>query len=163
MKKLALLILAASLLSGCSLMNPYYEDFRCKATDDTGRCVDSITAYKHATGELDLPKQNEDGEWDCPDGNCGTGGAVSLTGGLQKGVRKTREEYLRERDRRLTDLIKAPTAPLMTPPKVLEVLVAPYKNATGKLYGYRYAHMKVEDSDFVLGDFYDDLTRGGSF
>ncbi len=35
------------LLAGCGpVLNPYNEDFNCRAKDDTGECIDTPTAYQ---------------------------------------------------------------------------------------------------------------------
>ncbi len=37
------------LLTGCGpVLNPYNEDFKCRARDDAGECIDTPTAYKKA-------------------------------------------------------------------------------------------------------------------
>ena len=41
-----------ALVSGCSgvkdAVNPYEENFRCKAKDSEGKCLDTPTAYREA-------------------------------------------------------------------------------------------------------------------
>ena len=37
------------LLTSCGpVLNPYNEDFKCRARDDAGECIDTPTAYKKA-------------------------------------------------------------------------------------------------------------------
>ena len=49
---LLLIAIAAIALSACSplqtAINPYEEDFKCKARNNEGECVDTPTAYKNA-------------------------------------------------------------------------------------------------------------------
>ncbi len=42
-------LLLLMLLTSCGpVLNPYNEDFKCRAKDDTGECIDTPTAYKKA-------------------------------------------------------------------------------------------------------------------
>ncbi|ORJ57496.1 TraV family lipoprotein [Geothermobacter hydrogeniphilus] len=47
MKKLLILIPLALALSGCSVLNPYEENFRCPG-GDSGKCIDVTGAYEEA-------------------------------------------------------------------------------------------------------------------
>lgn len=49
MKRLTILILAALTLSGCAVLNPYEENFRCPG-GDSGKCIDVSGAYDEARG-----------------------------------------------------------------------------------------------------------------
>ena len=59
MKRLFSCLLVLALVSGCAgvkdAVNPYEENFRCKAKDSEGKCVDTPSAYRGAR----LP----DGHW----------------------------------------------------------------------------------------------------
>ena len=51
--------------------------------------------------------------------------------------------------KKLTGLLDEPKTPLIAPPKVMRVLLLPYKNDRD-LYMYRYAYFVVDDFRWVL-------------
>lgn len=116
-----LLLLIA--LTGCgAALNPYNENFRCQAPEDSGQCVDTKTAYEEATGLGQAsggkpPKAEESAE------------AARLT--------------------RLAELLHEPQTPMIAPPRVLRVLILPYKGS-GDLFMARYAYLQVEPANWVL-------------
>ena len=116
-----LLLLIA--LTGCgAALNHYNENFRCQAPEDSGQCVDTKTAYEEATG-------------------FGQG-----SGGTQK---KAEENAETARLTRLAELLHEPQTPMIAPPRVLRVLILPYKGS-GDLFMARYAYLQVEPANWVL-------------
>ena len=90
MRILACLTVLA-LVSGCAgvkdAVNPYEENFRCKAKDSDGKCLDTPTAYKEAR---------------LPDGQMSE--AASNTSQI---------EAQNSRYKALTDLLEAPETPVL--------------------------------------------------
>ena len=119
----------AALATGCArVLNPYEEDFKCKASADGGKCVDTPTAYKDArypTPEAGSPDQQ---------------------------ISTAKAEAQDSRYRTLTNLLDDPKAPLLKPPKILRVLLLPYKGEAGELFMTRYAYVEVHPADWVLTD-----------
>ena len=110
-------------LTGCgAVLNPYNENFRCQAPEDSGQCVDTKTAYEEATG---LGKKS-DGK-----------------------PLKAEESAEAARLRRLAELLQEPQTPMIAPPRVLRVLILPYKG-NGDLFMTRYAYLQVEPANWVL-------------
>lgn len=116
------------LLTGCGpVLNPYNEDFKCQAKNDMGECIDTPTAYKKAR----YPEITEEGS-SPPD--------------------STQQEALNNRYRILAGLLKEEKKPLLQPPKILRVLLLPYKGEGEELFMSRYVYLKVEDSKWILTD-----------
>ena len=137
--KLLLLLGCIALLSnGCAPMkdaiNPYEETFKCKAAEDTGECIDTPTAYEKAR----YPEQEADRYIeDNPD------------------VQELHIKKLTVQEQRykaLTRLLEKPKKPLLQPPKILRVLLLPYKGENEELFMTRYVYVKIEDSKWILTD-----------
>jgi len=60
------LLLLVLLLSACApvkdVINPYNEDFKCRAKDDAGKCIDTPTAYREARYPEAKEGQTESGD-----------------------------------------------------------------------------------------------------
>ena len=166
----ATVALAGALASGCAALNPYDEHTYCRATDERGRCLDVVSAYTEAVGadkhldrEIGLPRP--------PSPPTGPGAGAKPPNGAppleaREGASPApptaagaelspREQYLAARDARLAELLREPETPMLAPPKLLRVLILPYKERTGdfdELFLHRYTYVKVESSDFLLAD-----------
>ena len=128
MKRLCICLLVLSLVSGCAsvkdAVNPYEENFKCRAKDSEGKCVDTPSAYKEAR---------------LPD-NQNTNSSTSTS----------QIEAQDSRYKTLADLLEAPETPVLNPPKILRVLLLPYKGENNELFMTRYAYLEIEPSQWVL-------------
>jgi len=124
-----ILIGAVLILSGCSplktAINPYEEDFKCRAADDTGKCVDTPKAYEEARYP-DIEKEKTTAE---PD-----------------------QQVPGNRYKLLAGLLEEGKKPLLQPPKILRVLLLPYRGENDELFMTRYVYLKIEDSQWILTD-----------
>ncbi len=122
-------LLFVLLLSGCGpVLIPYNEDFKCRAKDDTGECVDTPTAYKKAR----FPEADEEEN--------------------SEPIANPQQELQDNRYKLVAELLEEETKPLLQPPKILRVLMLPYKGEGEELFMSRYVYLKVEDSQWVLTD-----------
>lgn len=102
------------------VLNPYNEDFKCRARDDAGECIDTPTAYKKARyPETETTKKTE----------------------LQNGVKQEMQD---NRYAVLAQLLQEEKKPLLQPPKILRVLLLPYKGEGEELFMSRYVYVKIE-------------------
>ena len=128
MKRLFTCLLVLSQVSGCAsvkdAVNPYEENFKCRAKDSEGKCVDTPSAYKEAR---------------LPD-NQGTDSSTSTS----------RIEAQNSRYKTLADLLEAPETPVLNPPRILRVLLLPYKGENNELFMTRYAYLEIEPAQWVL-------------
>ena len=126
MKTIYVGLLILTVVAGCApvknAVNPYEENFRCRARDSEGQCVDTPTAYRQAR---------------VPDPATATTSAVQ-------------DEAQGERYRAISDLLAAPETPLLNPPKILRVLLLPYRGEANELFMSRYAYLEIEPAEWVL-------------
>ncbi len=125
---LAVLLLA--LLAACNTVgntiNPYKSNFNCPYKE-SGRCISMTGAYDESRGQKMQPMDP----------------ANSLI--PTSGERAYQESVYKK----LAGLLDEPKTPLIAPPKVMRVLLLPYKNDRD-LYMYRYAYFVVDDFRWVL-------------
>ncbi len=128
MKPVLISLLILLFVSGCAgvkdVVNPYEEDFRCRTRDEAGSCLDTAAAYQEAR----LPVSPE-GEPIATDAQV---------------------EAQNSRYRVLAELLEEPETPLLQPPKVLRVLLLPYRGEDNELFMTRYAFLEVERAQWVL-------------
>jgi len=136
MKLLCSSLLLLSLLSGCGsvkdVVNPYEENFKCRAKDSEGKCVDTPTAYRDAR----YP-------------------AATQEPGVTEGVGQLNISKLDAQNSRyktLAGLLENPEAPMLNPPKILRVLVLPYKGDSNELFMTRFAYLEIEKAQWILTD-----------
>ncbi|BCO09254.1 hypothetical protein GF1_16300 [Desulfolithobacter dissulfuricans] len=128
--KYGLAILASVTLTGCgAALNPYHEDFNCKAPASDGRCLDTPTAYEEAVKINDMVLVDKSDAKIDP----------------EREVQASRYETLAK-------LLKKPRKPILEPPKVLRVLLLPYKGDGNELFMSRYVYVTVEEARWVLTD-----------
>jgi len=125
-------LLLIFLLTACGplqeTVNPYNENFKCRAMDDAGECIDTPTAYKKA--RYPEPARGDE---------------VKPTTGITREIQDNRY-------RLVAGLLKEEKKPLLQPPKILRVLLLPYKGEGGELFMSRYVYVKIEDSKWILTD-----------
>jgi conjugal transfer pilus assembly protein TraV len=128
MTRVLISLLILLFVSGCAgvkeVVNPYEEDFRCRTRDEAGTCLDTAAAYQEAR----LP--------DNPEGEATAADALA--------------EAQDSRYRVLAELLEEPETPLLQPPKVLRVLLLPYRGEDNELFMTRYAFLEVERAQWVL-------------
>jgi conjugal transfer pilus assembly protein TraV len=130
-KQLIMMLSLSFALSGCAgWINPYASDFTCPKTED-GKCVSVSTAYEESLNK---------------EPRAGAAGSSARPG---DGIRA----YEQEMFRKLTGLIREPTAPLVKPPTVMRGLVLYYPGDENELYSYRYVYFFADKPTFVLGDY----------
>jgi len=122
-----LLALLASCNTVGNTINPYKSNFNCPYKE-SGKCISMTGAYEESRRELAQPTDP------AKEGLTPTSGEKAY----QEGVYK-----------KLAGLLEEPKTPLIAPPKVMRVLLLPYKNDRD-LYMYRYAYFVVDDFRWVL-------------
>ena len=144
MRKLNLLlflgIAIAALSSGCSTVgeaiNPYSAQFKCEMTDN-GRCTSMTGAYLGSLQKDPKSGKNVNGK------NGKTADPPTAA--------SSETAYQEALFKKLSGLLEEPTTPVIAPPKVMRVLLLPYK-AEKDLFMYRYVYFVVDDYAWVLGD-----------
>ncbi len=125
-----------ALAAGCSLLNPYQGEFPCPQAEK-GKCQPLKAAY-------------EDSLKKCPGGNCGnTAAAAGRT--MKEGIAEA--AYQQEVFATLRGLLEKPRAPMTVPPKVMRVLLLPYRGDANELYMARYLYFFSEDPRWIMGEY----------
>jgi conjugal transfer pilus assembly protein TraV len=142
MRRLGLLIFLTIFLIGCaSVFNPYESDFQCPETDK-GKCVSVQDAYGESM-QKNLSKENKDE----------LKNEKTKKGDVSASQGKKNNDYQEALYRELAGLLKEPITPVVAPPKVMRVLLLPYKGDSNELYMLRYIYFFVEEPKWILGDY----------
>jgi conjugal transfer pilus assembly protein TraV len=176
MKRLFLLAMAAVLVSGCSLLNPYKSDFACPDYD-RGKCAHVEDAYKESLkGKRDNKATVEERAAACRKcreqaeksnlpvdvlcSSCAGRPEKGAGASFDHGASKTDTLYQREVNKKLTGMLKKPNTPLLAPPKIMRVLMLPYKGDGNELYMMRYIYLMADEPRWVVGDYLIDREEG---
>jgi len=143
-------------LSGCGglvgeLVNPYAENFKCRTKDDAGKCIDTSSAYKEAR----FPGVDNASETSCTNVSGDTLPCPPATTAEGNIATKTNINQLTAQNSRykaLTELMQQPDKPMLEPPKIMRVLMLPYKGENDELFMTRYVYLKLKESGWVLTD-----------
>lgn len=131
-------MLSVVILNACSIVNPYEEDFSCRANPESGKCVNTKTAYADA-----LATESQDNLPPQPTEN-------PLRFDMAPGSNRGKALYEERLYRQLAEIIEQPNTPIMVPPKLVRVLLLPYKGTEGELYMPRYTYLQVDEAQWVL-------------
>ena len=132
-----------TIFSGCaSFWNPYDSEFNCPLTYN-GKCISVEEAYKESfkPANEDTDEEQSLKEKNCKGKECGIYSDDSAEKQYQKALYKE-----------LAGLIKLPETPVISPSKVMRVMILPYKDGT-TLYMNRYVYFIAEEPAWVLGDY----------
>jgi len=142
MKRVLYLLTFAFLLGGCSVLNPYKSEFTCPQKEN-GKCVGVDSAYYESlTKTKDKIENPESLKKDNSDK------AKTKVGG-----QKSENLYQEEVYRKLTGLLREPVTPLVVPPRVMRVLLLPYKGEGGELFMPRYVYFMADDPQWIMGGY----------
>jgi len=142
MRRLVLLFVLAIFLTGCaSVLNPYESDFQCPDTD-RGKCVSVQDAYGESMQKNSSTENKDEVKSEKP-----------KEGGTLESQGKKNNDYQEALYKELAGLLKEPLTPIVAPPKVMRVLLLPYKGDSNELYMIRYVYFFVEEPKWILGDY----------
>lgn len=112
--------------SGCSILNPYNEEFMCPNVSK-GMCTSVEDAYANSTQPLVAPAT-------LPQKQIAT---------------DSQNTFELNRNIILSNIIKEPKQPVMSPPEIARVLILPYSTENGSMmYGERYAYIIIKQASF---------------
>jgi conjugal transfer pilus assembly protein TraV len=137
MRFLLLVSAATALLTGCTSFMPYDDEFRCRSTDGTGKCLNMHQAYNKAVAGI-------------APGNTQPKTAAAKPDAYNGYV----DRYYAE----IASMVDKPITPMVKQAKTIRTLILPYpgKGDTKTLWMERYAYTIIQEPDFVLGQY---LTR----
>jgi len=136
---LCLLVAAVTLYSGCSILNPYRSEFPCPQKEN-GKCVGVENAYDES---LKTGKENPEKP----------GKTVPEKTTADGSGKRSELLYQEEVYRKLAGLLREPVTPLVAPPRVMRVLLLPYRGDGGELFMPRYVYFMAEDPRWIMGGY----------
>lgn len=156
--------LTLPLLASCAtVMNPYEDSFGCPKTGN-GKCVSIEDAYQES---LEDASSGYDKSWDRVE-------AYPETWDTKKTEKRQEDDWdddewedekaqqavvvkevpaLNYADAlysEMTRLLKEPVTPMISPPKIMRVLLLPYKGSDKELFMYRYVYFMVDEPSWIL-------------
>lgn len=149
-KAIIFVVVLAFSLSGCAVINPYESDFSCPETFH-GKCISVQGAYEESLS-------GKDDAYEPAIDNCIGGKCPERTEGKRQTLRPDSVEdrnynaYRSALYSRYDQLLREPQTPVVVPPKVMRILMLPYKGQDGEFFMYRYAYFFTEEPKWILGD-----------
>ncbi|MEM5854804.1 MAG: TraV family lipoprotein [Candidatus Aenigmatarchaeota archaeon] len=151
MKRFILFILSSFLFACSAAVNPYQKEFSCPHPDP-GKCVGIPQAYQESLKSEEtkvgyqLYKEFEKEKRDQKDGN-----ETSYYLRDFMLLSPAERQYVESLYDILSKLLKDPKTPIMTPPKIVRVLILPYQDFSGKnFYSARYVYVLVDEPKWIL-------------
>ncbi len=142
MKRVLFALISTALFASCSVLNPYKSEFTCPQKEN-GKCVGVDNAYYESLSKTKDKSEN-------PESLKKNGQEKSS----EKGSGQRSELlYQEEVYRKLTGLLREPVTPLVAPPKVMRVLLLPYKGEGGELFMPRYVYFMADDPRWIMGGY----------
>ena len=179
MNKALYSIVATGLLCGCSMINPYQSEFSCPDTFK-GKCASVREVYmedaagkpqsrveekkeENPAAKSGCTSMNSVSEADGPVTACSdaapvatetpTAGNPSLpVTGAGNPEERNFNQYRSALFDKFSGLLKEPKTPIVSPPKVMRVLLLPYTGQENEFYMLRYVYFFVDKPRWILGD-----------
>jgi len=160
-----LLIGAFCAVCGCaSVLNPYKDNFTCPDFD-RGRCVHVEEAHRQSLQasrsresaetcdkcRREAKKKGISGKAYCTECSRRDGSGVPRCSAPDE-AGSAETMYQAEVHRKLAALLRTPNAPILAMPKVMRVLVLPYRGDGNELYMMRYVYVMADEPKWVLGE-----------
>lgn len=137
-----LFIPIALLLGGCSIFNPYSSEFSCPE-GYKGKCISVTGAYNEAKAGV----EHETGSGDQKNDD-----KKNVDAGPETVESRNYSAYKASLYQRFDDLLKEPRTPIVAPPKVMRVLLLPYRGQDNEFYAMRHVYFFVDEPRWILGD-----------
>ena len=174
MKKVLHSIVATGFLCGCSMINPYQSEFSCPDTFK-GKCASVREVYmEDADGSPQNKAANTPVKPRCETtyNDTESGGQVTTCSDprpaeMGKGAagnatlaapvagnpeERSYNQYRSSLFDKFNGLLKEPKTPIVSPPKVMRVLLLPYTGQENEFYMLRYVYFFVDKPRWILGD-----------
>ena len=163
------LILACT--AGCSILNPYDAEFPCKGSYG-GKCSSVRNSHMESLSGMDNGVYEKLNPPPCEGEDCMAVAAQrkpsteeSRNVPDQRGdhllrgseAQAAEAAYKTSLYKRLDSLLQEPKMPVVAPPKVMRILMLPYKGQEGEFYMMRHLYFFVDEPRWILGDNIDEM------
>lgn len=155
MTKLLFLISLVVLLNGCAVFNPYSSDFTCpdsfagKCISVQGAYAESVEGKDQSAGEKVASKSGSSGEEEHVDRQDDKDKTKPVKNTIEA---RNYNAYRSSLYQKFDTLLKEPETPMVAPPKVMRVLLLPYKGQENELFAMRHVYIFVDEPRWILGD-----------
>ncbi len=163
-RRILLISILVAFVSGCSILNPYDSEFPCKG-GFPGKCTSVRNAHIESLAGLDGGEKERRNPLPCEGEDCQAikyerGGEQQVVGDSllrTSGASSSEGAYKESLYKRLDSLLQEPKMPVVAPPKVMRILMLPYKGQDGEFYMMRHLYFFVDEPRWVLGDSIEEI------
>lgn len=142
----ALILFFASFLAGCSVFNPYSDEFQCPHVDK-GECTSLQNAYERSISPaVDIDDEPHPDKADTP---AGEKTAAAGTKDQKEQGEGARYDYQTNLYSKMSSLIQNPRSPMVAAPDVMRVLMMSYTGPGNDLYNYRFVYIFATEPKWV--------------
>lgn len=145
-----LFIPVALLMSGCAVFNPYSSEFSCPE-GYKGKCISVSGAYEESKTGVEYEATTIGGERSGKK-DCGSSKCEDAEGNTETVETRNYSAYKASLYQRFDDLLREPRTPVVAPPKVMRVLLLPYRGQDNEFYAMRHVYFFVDEPRWILGD-----------
>jgi len=145
-----ILIISISLLSGCTALIPYEDEFACKRPNNMGKCISTEAAYKElTTGESIAPYAKPASQQDDDDDKSNSNDKNDSIKMPNSGY----DQYLDANYKETANLIKGGITPIISSGDTIKIVLVPNRVTERMLLSERIMYVIIEEPEFVMGDY----------
>lgn len=143
-------VLCISLLSGCTALIPYEDEFSCKRPNNMGKCISTEDAYKElTTGENIAPYAKPASEKDDDDINENKQNTININNEPNSGYK----QYLDANYKETANLLKGGITPILSSGDTIKIVLVPNRVTERMLLSERTMYIIIKEPEFIMGDY----------
>ena len=147
------IILLFSLLSGCSSLIPYEDEFACKRSDNMGKCISTEEAYKElTTGDSVTPYAKPASQQE-EDDDSGNNKVSSISNNEVNEPNSGYNQYLDANYKETASLLKSGITPILSSGDTIKIVLVPNRVTERMLLSERTMYVIIEEPKFLMGDY----------
>jgi len=145
-----MLVLSISLLSGCTALVPYEDEFACQRPDNMGKCISTEDAYKElTTGESIAPYAKPASEQDDDDDESMAQAKANRIEMPNSGY----NQYLDANYKETASLLRNGITPILSSGDTIKIVLVPNRVTERMLLSERIMYVIIEEPEFLMGDY----------
>lgn len=149
--------LAILLLSACSSLIPYEDEFACNRPDNMGKCINTEDAYLEAvSGESNTPYAKPASELDSDESNHAKVNNSNSKSNGNHGHLTSNSGYLEYLDanyRETARLLDSAITPVTSSGDTIKIILVPNKITSKVMLSERTMYVIIEEPEFIMGDY----------
>lgn len=150
-----ILVISITLLSGCSSLVPYEDEFACKRPDNMGKCISTEDAYKELRTGNDIapyakPASKQDDEDDSKSKEqLNSQDKVNPVKLPNSGY----DQYLDANYKETAKLLKEGITPILSSGDTIKIVLVPNRVTERMLLSERVMYIIIQEPEFLMGDY----------